>query len=277
MGLTGVMSKALSGMRVTQSGLDVVSQNISNADAVGYIRRNANIVEQNLGSTSGGARVAGIDRMLDRVIQRQLWSETAGAGYTSARADFLTGLDQVLGPPDSAQSLGSVFSRFTQSLQQLKGDPSNYTLRTGVLTSAQEMAVKLRDLSAGVQDLRTQAEDAINAGVTRVNELLDDLQNVNRSILDSGSQSDAAPLRDARDRIVTELARYMDVRTTEGPTGSLSVFTSSGVTLFNGIAATRLSFTPAASVSADQLWNANPRSAASAPSARSTTSAAAMT
>ncbi len=70
MGLTGVMSKALSGMRVTQSGLDVVSQNISNADAVGYIRRNANIVEQNLGSTSGGARVAGIDRMLDRVIQR---------------------------------------------------------------------------------------------------------------------------------------------------------------------------------------------------------------
>ena len=257
MGLTNVMSNALSGMRVTQSGLDVVSQNISNADAIGYVRRRVNVVEQVAGGDSAGARINGIDRMLDRVIQRQLWTETAGAGYTKARAGQLSALDQIYGPPDGSSALGAVFGRFTQSLQALKGDPSSYTLRSNVLTMAQEMAARLQDMAGGVQDLRSQAEAGISAGVTRVNELLVELQNVNNKILDAGQFDTAPALRDQRDRVVTDLAQYIDIRTTESQTGSLNVFTTSGFTLFNGTTATRLAFDPAASVGADQLWNAN--------------------
>lgn len=257
MGLNSVMSKALTGMRVTQAGLDVVSQNVSNADATGYTRRRANIIEQVAGHQSAGARVAGIERMLDRVVQRQLWGETSGAGYTSSRSDQLSALEQLFGPPEGSSALGSVFGRFTQSIQALKGDPSSYTLRSGVLTAGQEMAARLRDLSTGVQDLRSQAEVGLDSAVTRVNELLRELQVANNKVLDAGQFDQAPALRDQRDRIVTDLARYMDIRTTESPTGALSVFTNAGFVLFNGSTATRLEFDAAPAVNADRLWNAN--------------------
>lgn len=257
MGLNGVMTNALSGMRVTQAGLEVVSQNISNADSTGYIRRRAVIVEQPLGDTSGFARATGVQRMLDRVVQRQLWNETSGAGYTAARTDILDALDQAFAPPDSSATLGAVFGRFTQSLQQLQGDPSSAALRNSVLTSAQDMAARLRSLSGDVQSLRLEAEAGIAAGVTRVNEVLTQIQAVDSRILNSGDFNSSVSLRDERDRLVTELSRYLDIRTTENEAGGLSIFTASGVSLFSGSTATQLSFDAAASVGADQLWNSD--------------------
>ncbi len=258
MGLTNVMSNAMAGLRVTQSGLDVVSQNITNADSVGYIRRRLNVVEQPIGDTSGVARADGVQRMLDRVVQRQLWTESAGAGYTSARADLLRALDNVYGAPDSSSSLGAVFGRFTQSLQQLAADPSSNTLRTGVISAAQDTAGTLRSLSGGIQDLRMQAEQGIGAAVTRVNQLLDQIQSTNSKILESGDLASSAPLLDQRDRLVTELSGYMDIRTADSGNGGISIFTTSGVTLFSGSNAMKLSFEPAAGVGPDQLWNADP-------------------
>jgi flagellar hook-associated protein 1 FlgK len=234
MGLNGVMTNALSGMRVTQAGLDVVSQNISNADSIGYIRRSVNVVEQPVGDTSGFARTNGVQRMLDRVVQRQLWNETSGAAYTATRSNVLNALDQVYGPPDSSSTLGAVFGRFTQSLQQLKADPSSNALRAGVLSAGQEMATRLSSLSAGVQDLRLEAEEGINAGVTRVNELLVEIQAANSKILETADLNSSVALRDQRDRLVTDLSRYLDIRTTETESGGLNIFTSSGVTLFTG-------------------------------------------
>ncbi|MGL4441891.1 MAG: flagellar hook-associated protein FlgK, partial [Bosea sp. (in: a-proteobacteria)] len=256
MGLNGVMTNALSGMRVTQAGLDVVSQNISNSDTVGYVRRRANVVEQPLGDTAGFARVSGIQRMLDKVVQRQLWNETAGAGYTSTRADLLGALDQVYGAPNSSSSLGATFGRFTQSLQQLKADPSNFALRGSVVSTAQDVATRLKGLSGDIQNLRNEAERGIEAGVARTNEVLKQIQAVNAKIISGTGGDDAASLRDERDRLVTELSRYMDIRTSETDNSGINIFTSSGIGLFSGSNATTLTFDAATSVGADQLWNA---------------------
>ncbi|MCO4055232.1 MAG: flagellar hook-associated protein FlgK [Bosea sp.] len=257
MSLNGVMLNAVSGMRVTQAGLDVVSQNISNADSIGYVRRRLTVSEQALGDTSGFARADGVQRMLDRVVQRQLWNETSGAGYTAARSNALGALDQVYGPPTSTSTLGAVFGRFTQSLQKLQGDPSSNALRSGVITAAEEMANRLRSLSGGIQSLRREAEEGIAAGVTRVNEVIRQIQSVDSRIRESAGVNSSAPLRDERDRLVTELSRYIDIRTSENESGSLSIFTTYGITLFAGSNATVLTFDAAASVGPDQFWSPN--------------------
>jgi flagellar hook-associated protein 1 FlgK len=150
-----------------------------------------------------------------------------------------------------------VFSRFTQSLQQLQGDPGNFTLRANTVTTGQEMARRLNDLSAGVQDLRGQAEMQIADGVSRVNQLLREYASTNNSLANNNDLSTAASLRDQRDRLISELSRYMDIRTAESPTGSMTLFTTSGVTLFNGSSSAQLSFDANLSMGPDRLWNAN--------------------
>jgi flagellar hook-associated protein 1 FlgK len=257
MALGGVLTRALSGMRTTQAGLDVVSQNVSNADSIGYVRRSANIVEQSYGSRAGTARAASIERILDGVVQRQLWNERSGAGFTSARSDYAQALDQLYGAPDSPNSLSGTFNRFSQSLQELKGDPANYSLRTNVLGAAQDLTARFQGLSGGIQELRSQAEAGLASGVQRVNELLTQLQAVNARVVSLGSNADVPALRDERDRVVTELAGYMDIRVTEGSNGSLAVFTNAGLQLFDGTRALTLTFDARPSLGPQATWNAN--------------------
>ncbi len=99
MGLGTVLGNALSGMRVTQTGLDVVSQNVSNAGSIGYVARQVSNVERVENGSVAGARTAQVQRVLDRLVQRQLWNESAGSGYTDTRAQSLQAVDQLFGRP----------------------------------------------------------------------------------------------------------------------------------------------------------------------------------
>jgi flagellar hook-associated protein 1 FlgK len=245
-------------LRVTQAGLDVVSRNIANKDAAGYVRRTYTSIEQVVGQTGSGARGGAVQRTLNEIVQRQLWQESAGAAYTSTRADLHSAVNALYGEPGSDAALDATFNRFVQSLQQLKSEPSNYATRSAVLDSANELAARLNGLSDGVQDLRSQAEEQIGAGVDKVNELLSSLKIANARILAGQPDQTGAALRDERDRIIGDLATLVDVRTSEDAFGSVSVFTTSGVQLFDGQEAVRLEFDARPSVGPTSLWSANP-------------------
>ena len=59
MGLMGAMNASLSGLRVTQSQLEVVSNNIANADSVGYTRRQLDVRQRVTGDRTSGVLSAG--------------------------------------------------------------------------------------------------------------------------------------------------------------------------------------------------------------------------
>lgn len=151
-----------------------------------------------------------------------------------------------------------MYSSFTSSLQALQNDPSSYTNRTAVLDAASQLASRLRGLSEGVQQQRSQAEAGIGAGVTRVNELLDQLTNVNARIVNAQQTSGTADLRDQRDRIVSELSQYVEIRTDERPNGSLSITTASGTQLFDGRPTVKFEFDARANIGPQSQWSSDP-------------------
>lgn len=257
MGLTNVLGNSLSGLRVTQAGLDVVSRNISNVNSAGYIRRTLSTVEEQVGGFSSGSRSGSVQRMLNQIVQRQMWKESANAAYTSTRADMQSAVNSLYGEPGSNAALDATFNRFVQSIQQLKSDPSSYATRSAVLDSANELATQLNTLSDGVQDLRSQAEQQIGASVTKVNELLKSLEQVNASILGGGSDTNKVALKDQRDKILGDLSTYMDIKTNEDSSGSISVFTNSGFQLYDGQRAAVLSFDERPALTPTALWSAN--------------------
>lgn len=257
MGLGSALDVAISGLRGTQTGLGVVSQNVANAGTAGYVRRTVSNIDTTNGRTTGVANPQ-VQRLLDRIVQHQLWQETAGAGYTATRADAFKALDQLYGAPGSTNALDTVFNRFTNALQALQNDPSSYANRTGVLDAASQLAGRLNGLSSGVQAQRNQAEAGIGTAVSRLNELLGSLTNVNSRIVNGGGSSGEADLRDQRDRIVSEIAQYVDIKTTEQPNGSLSIVTGSGTQIFDGRPTVSFSFDQRNAVSPNAQWSANP-------------------
>ena len=257
MGISTSLNTAINGLNATQVGIGIVSQNVANAGTTGYVRRTVSTADSLSGRTVG-VQSTQVQRLLDKIVQHQLWQEASGAGYTSTRASALSNLDKLYGAPGSATALDTVFNKFTNALQALQNDPSSYSLRSQVIDNATQLARQLNTLSNGVQALRSQAENGIATGVAKVNDLLGALSKVNARIVGSPNDSATAALKDQRDLILSELSQYVDIKTTEDARGSVSIVTSSGTQLFDGQAAVTFSFDEHPGLGPEDQWNIDP-------------------
>jgi flagellar hook-associated protein 1 FlgK len=241
MGLFTALNTATSGLRATQAGIDLVSQNVANAGSTGYTRRRVSTVPIVADTRTVGVRAGAIERVLDQVAQRQLRLETSGAAYTGLAASVAKAIDGLFGAPGSTGSLDGAINDFSTSLQNLLANPGDFSIRGGVLDAANALAGRIASISDGIQTLRTEAETRLGTAVDQANSLLTRIAEVNGRIM-SAQGGDTASLLDQRDGMIGELSVLMDVQVTAGDRGSIRIATGSGQTLFDGTTATRLSF-----------------------------------
>jgi flagellar hook-associated protein 1 len=123
------------------------------------------------------------------------------------------------------------------------------------VTAADNLASSLNTGAAAVQQVRQQADSDMASSVTTINSLLNQFQQVNDTIV-SGLQSgaDVTDAEDTRDTILTQLSQQIGISTVTNPNGSMSIYTDSGVTLFQGTPRT-VSFTPSTTLSAGAVGN----------------------
>jgi flagellar hook-associated protein 1 FlgK len=257
MGLTTALSSALSGLRATQTGIGVVATNVANAETPGYTRKTLSLETALAGGSGIGVRVANVNRELDIYVQRQLRTELAGANYIDIIAQVRQQIDRMYGQPGAASALDTIINGFTSSLQALSADPQSASTRQAVMNAAQVMAQKLHSLSSDVTMMRNQAESGIGDAVERVNGLLKTIENVQTQIIALSSQDvELGALLDQRDQAINELSGLIDIQVTANGQNNISIFTNSGVSLFD-MQASQLSFNEKP-LSAQSLWNADP-------------------
>lgn len=256
MGLSTAISSALTGLQATQTGLGIVASNIANVNTPGYIRKSVLLSNDYAGGS--GVQVVGISRELDQIVQRQLRSELAGANYASTINGFYQRLDQVYGTPGGGNALDTLFNNFTTSLNTLTASPDSIAAQGDVLNQAQVLAQHLNAMSGDVQDLRSQAETGIADAVTRINQLLQDIADVSNRITGASSADAAsAALLDQRDADIAELAGLIDIRVNSMGNNQLTVFTTSGVSLYDGQAST-LGFDARAALNPSSVYSGDP-------------------
>lgn len=255
MSLMSALNAAVSGLRATQAGIDLTSQNIANAQSVGYTRRTISNVQELTGTRTSGVRTGEIERVLDQMTQKQLRLETSGASYTNVRASFATALDKLFGPPGSSGALDSALNAFTTALSGLAGNPSDYSARAAVLDRAQALASRISTAAQGVQALRTGAEARIGSAVGRANELLSGIAGLNARMAPGSAGADSAALADQRDTMINELAGLMDVQAQVASDGTVRLSTTSGQTLLDGTTAIRLEFDARAALTPEMSYD----------------------
>ena len=225
MGISSAMSAALSGLRTTQAGMDVVAANVANAQTIGYSRRTLAPVQAITGDRTTGVRTGAIERVLDTIVQKQLRHETSGAAYTSTLARFAGELDRLFGEPGSVGALDTSLNDFTAALQTLAADPASFAARSGALSAGGILASHVATIAESVQALRGEAEGRIATAVDRANQLLKGIAELDANIISSRSSATAPGLLDERDRLITELSQLMDVQTMTAPNGSVTLTT----------------------------------------------------
>jgi flagellar hook-associated protein 1 FlgK len=258
MSLSQALATAVSGMRVNQAGLSIVAANVANAETPGWVRKTGTQVAVASGPVGTGVRIAAINRELDQYIQRQMRMESSGASYASMRAKFFDGLQSIYGQPGASSTLESAYNEFMSSLQMLTTNPEMASARSGVINSAQVLAQQLNRMTGDIQSLRGDAELGLADAVTRANEAMQRITQINRQLA-TASPGDAttANLLDQRDVYIDDLAKLMDINVVRGDFNQVSVFTNSGIQLV-GVNASTLEFDPQGAMNPAAQWSNDP-------------------
>lgn len=246
MGLFSALGTSTEGLRRTHNALDLISQNVANANNPSYIRR----TYVNDASPAGGS----VRRELESYIQKQMWRESAGSGYWASQSDVTSQLDQLYGLPGSKASLSSSYDSFYSALQALRSDPSSATQRSVVLSNAKMLAAKINSMSDNVQSIRSGVEEAIGGATLEVNQALSKLADLNKRIGLSGGTPDPT-LLDQRDEALSTLSSLLDVNISIAGDGTATVSTGNGNTLLDPSGARTLSFDSRAPLSASSSYN----------------------
>lgn len=255
MGLGGTLANALSGLKVTEAGLDVVSRNVANSSTAGYSKQKLNQSVVDYGGPAFGVRVGEVTRVLNEHLVSQLRGELTGMGYADTMQSYLERLEISFGAPGAGNGLESLYSKFESSLEGVVASPENPSTREEFVQNARLMASGLNSLSDDVQELRRQAESEIDGAVNRINEILKSIASANQKI--AVSPVDDPQVLDQRDQLINELAEMMEVNVLPAaPDGTRSVLTRSGTLLVSDVPMTLTFENRQATVRADSLYEA---------------------
>ena len=239
----------------------VIAGNITNASTPGYSREIANIVD----NPYGGADVASITREANSALLDQVNTSTSESAAQSAISTGLATLAQTVsdsatnstasGATENGTSPSAMLANLESALTTYEADPTNQTVGGSVVTAASDLATSLNNGATAVQQVRSQADAGIASSVSTINSLLNQFTQVNSTIV-QGTQSgaDMTAAEDSRDSILTQLSQQIGISTTTNSNGSTSIYTDSGVTLFQDTPQT-LSFTSTPTLTAGTSGN----------------------
>lgn len=234
MALNGVLGNALSGLQAAQLGMRTTSNNVANVNTEGYARTQVQQTARNSAGQGMGVEVTGIVRIADKYLQAASMRAASDSSAASAVAAVLDRLQAQFGAPDDE---GALFGRLNQAFSSLGSAAADSAERVSRLSAASDLQSFFNEagrLSAEVRAMRDEADSRIAGGVTRVNEILTELQELNSQAQSlNASSSDTTGAANRQAELLDELSTYIDVRTQTQPDGRLFVSTANGVGLLD--------------------------------------------
>lgn len=234
MSITSSLSNALSGLTAASRAAQVVSSNVANAQTEGYGVRELNTSSRRL----GGVSVDGVSRNVDTQVIQDRRLADASVGYNRTIADFHVDLEQAIGTPDDEWSLSGRVAAFEAALVEATSRPDSEARLAAVKNTASDLASKLNGVSDAVQNARMQADAAIETQVTRLNEGLELVQNLNYQIREtSAAGQDVSSLMDMRQTAIDDISEIVPLKQVDRDHGQVALFTTGGAIVLDGRAA----------------------------------------
>ena len=248
--MADLLSTSVSGLLAFQQALDVTSNNISNASTPGYSVETANLAEApgqstGIGFIGSGVDVQSITRSYNEYLAQQVRSSQASYSSSNTLATQAAQIDNMLS--DSSTGLTATLQSFANSLQTVASAPNSTPARQALLNQAQALAQQLTSYDSQISQYGSQLETQVSNDVTEVNSITSNIASLNRQIA-AASTNGQTPnqLMDQRDQLVTQLSKYVSVRTVTESNGAMDVYIGTGQALVVGGTASKLTTAPGA-------------------------------
>ena len=260
MSLSSAANITQSGLATVTAEIAVLSRNISNSnDTSYYSQKIANVL-----TTGSGAQAISVTRASNQAVFNNMLSATSANAMQTAISAGLDTLNQTIGDvsgstsgsTSTATSPAAMISALTDALQSYSASPSSSSAATAVVSAASALANGLNAASTTVQQSRETADSGIATAVIAVNSLLTQFQAANQQVVSgTAAGSDVTDAQDQRDFVLQQLSQQIGISTTVSSNGGMSIYATSGATLFQNGVASLVTFTPTNTYTASTVGN----------------------
>lgn len=212
----------LSGLYAYQASLNTTAHNISNAETTGYTRQKVvtSAGEAMRVYSSYGMAGTGVD-IVDIIQQRNAYydvkyrNSAALYGEYSTKNDYMLQVQNYFNEVDGGGFTDSYNNLFS-ALNTLFDDPSSMDIRTTVANNADTLSEYMNYMYRSMQTIQEDNNFQIKNLVDRINSLGEQIATVTKQInaLEVSGVT-ANDLRDARENLVDELSKIVNVTTEE--------------------------------------------------------------
>lgn len=228
MSLTGALGAAKSGLGTTAVQAEIVARNISNANTPGFTRKSADLVTV----PGGGVYVAGIDRQVDKMLNRLDRDNTSKLAAETTVAEGMKIYTDLLGQPTDEMSPAAKMAEMKNSFITLSLNVSDKSAQLAVVSAAREMVSNLSQLSGTLASVSSEVEMNIKYEVSELNTALNGISALNRKILaEPAGTARMGDYQDQMDQYLQQVSGIVDIQTSSDRNGMVTVTTGGGVEL----------------------------------------------
>jgi flagellar hook-associated protein 1 FlgK len=240
MSLSSSLQTALSSLSTTAEQTSIASRNVANASVPTASRKTAEIIT----IPGSGVRLSSVNRVVNIALFNNLHGSTSSAAGQRVIVDALDQLEQTINDTELDTSPAALIQKLADAIQQYAAAPHDTARAQTVVAAADDLASALNDATDLVQSVRSQADADIASSVDNLNTLLSRFEALNEEIVKgTRSGADVTDYLDQRDQLLQQISEEVGIRTQAGPNNSMSIYTESGVTLFD-VTARTITFQP---------------------------------
>jgi flagellar hook-associated protein 1 FlgK len=232
MTIFGFIQQSSAALKVAELGIQIVGNNVANANTPGYIRQE--LVQQSaIGMKIGnfslgyGVRATGVVQKVDSYLTERMRTAQSDMAKTNTLLESYAEFENFFSEL-SSEDISTSMSEFANAFNDLTNQPGSDPLRTLVIERGKSLAGEIKDKRTQMLELSQRYGKQLTIAADEINRITKQISVLNTKIaetegsIDTGTQ--AVGLRDERLNLLQELAGYINIKTTESGTGSVTVF-----------------------------------------------------
>lgn len=245
MSLLGSIQMASGALQANDVALQVVGQNIANANTPGYIRETVNFVPgapqtQGALTLGTGVQVQSITQQINTYLETQLRNANSDQQNADTVQQNYSQLENIVGALSSGTNLSSAMNSFFSAISNVLNSPQDQSVRQTAVAQGQSLASTINGMEGQAEQLRSAVDNQISAMAPQINTLTNQIAQLNLQIalLSGGGQSASAAvgLTDQRNSAIASLSQLVNLQTNTQADGSINIAVGGNILVNEGVA-----------------------------------------
>ncbi len=234
MSLMSSLYTGVSGLSVSQRGLNATAHNLSNLETAGYVRQQM-ITTDSMYTTIGqnsisylqighGTTAAAITQFRDQFLDKSYRQELGRQQFYEAQYESATEMEEILGETEGVAFQDSL-EELWESMSELCKEPGDIVTRTSFIQTAVSFIERAETVYKQIKDYQVNLNTKIENYVDRINEIATEIKTLNDKIRlhEASGMEQANDFRDARNLLLDELGGLASITYKEQANGVVTV------------------------------------------------------